>query len=553
MSNLNANLLLNYKLLDHLTLRSSFGYNTTINNDRRITPMSAQNPSTFGLNGQSSFGTGNFKNWIAEPQIEYSASIGKGTLDVLGGATYNKRNNTTILTTGRNYSNDDLLGTLAGAGVVNGTNTFVDYNYQAFFGRINYNWGDKYIVNLTGRRDGSSRFASNQRFSNFGAVGAAWLFSNENFLKDSKIISYGKLRGSYGKTGNDQIQDYYFYDSWSPGATYADSTTLAPTRLYNPALHWEANQKAEVAIELGLLKDRFVLTTALYRNISSDPLVQYPLPSVAGFKTITSNLNGVRVENRGIEIALSTKNFNGEIFKWSTDFNIAVPQNKLLAYPNLETSTYASTYTIGKSLNQLIGYQFTGVDPKTGLYTIQDADNNGAGTSADFQPLQNTDPKYYGGMNNSFSYKGFTLSFFLQFTKQLGVHWRTNNLFNSPGTAYNVPVEALDRWQTEDQITDVQKFTTSSGSIIGTSGFFAMMFSSAKFTDASFLRLKNASLTYELPSEWIRHLGMRSGRFYIQGQNLITITGYKVSDPEIQNYTIMAPLRTIAGGLQFTL
>lgn len=552
MANLNANMILNYKLFDHVTLRSSFGYNSTINNDRRIIPIAGQNPAVAGLNGQSAFGNGTYKNWIIEPQIEYGRVFGKGKLDVLAGGTFNRRNNTTLVTTGRNYTNDDLLGTLAGAGLVNAINTDLQYNYQAFFGRINYNWDDKYIVNLTGRRDGSSKFGPNQRFSNFGAVGAAWIFSSESFLKGNKLLSYGKLRGSYGKTGNDQIQDYFYYDAWSPGSNYTDSTTLVPTRLFNGDLHWEANEKAEIAVELGFLKDRILLTTALYRNISSDPLVQYPLPSLTGFRSITSNLNGVKVENRGIEITLSTKNFQRGRFQWSTDFNITVPQNRLKAYPNLEGSTYSTTYTIGKSLTQFYGTQYTGVDPKTGLYTVLDVDGNGSAGTADYKPLQNTDPKFYGGLSNNFSYMGFSLSFFLQFTKQMGYHWRGNNNFNPPGTIYNVPVAALDRWQAEGQQTDVQKFTTSAGSFLSTSGFFAMMTSNARLTDASYLRLKNVSISYELPAKWTKAVGIRSAKVYTQGQNLLTITGYKVSDPEIQNYTIMAPLRTITGGVQFT-
>lgn len=555
MININANLNLSYKITPDLMIRSSFGYNTTQNDDRRITPISAQNPFKANLTGQSAFGNSLFKNWIAEPQLEYNKNISKGKLNALFGATYNKRTTSTLVTTGSNYTSDDLLGSLTGA-TVTGNNSFKEYNYQAFFGRLNYNWEDKYIVNFTGRRDGSSRFGPEYRFSNFGAAGAAWLFSNEEFLKDNKVLSYGKLRASYGVTGNDQIGDYSYLDTWTAGTAYADSTTLAPGKLYTPTLHWERNAKFELGVELGFLKDRILFTASAYQNISSDPLVSYPLPRTTGFSSIVNNLNGVKVQNKGLELTLNTKNLTGSdpgVFTWSTDFNITIPRNMLKAYPDLENSSYATKYTIGQSLNQAFSAQFLGVDPITGLYKVQDLNGDGVMGSPDFSGTFTTDPRYYGGLNNNFSYKRFNLSFFLQFTKQLGRSWKAGNLYNPPGMIFNVPTEALSRWQSEGQQTDVQRYSTSAGAITGLSGFYAYMFSGGIYTDASFLRMKNVYLSYDLPVKWLSLLHITSCKLYAQGQNLFVITGYKGGDPEVQNYTRMAPLRTIMGGLQLSL
>ena len=557
MVNLNANLMLNYKLTEELTVRTSLGYNTTQNNDRRATPIAAQNPFKANLTGQSAFGNTQFKNWIVEPQLEYNKHIGKGKLNALLGATFNKRESSSVTATGFGYASDDLLGSLSGATSYSTTNALKKYSYQAFFGRLNYILDEKYVVNLTARRDGSSRFGPDFRFSNFGAVGAAWLFSNENFLKNNAVLSFGKLRASYGITGNDQIGDYSYLDTWTSGvSTYTDSATLVPGKLYAPALHWEGNIKAEIGIELGFAKDRILFTASAYRNVSSDPLATYPLPVTTGFSTIVTNLNGVKVENRGVELTLNSKNIRAAkagAFSWSTDFNMTIPQNRLQAFPDLQNSSYSTSYTIGQSLNQAYAAQYLGVDPATGLYKIQDKNSDGVMGAADFAGAYKTDPRFYGGLNNNFSYKGFNFSFFLQFTSQMGKSWKTNNLYNPPGAIFNAPVEVMGRWQSAGQETDIQKYTTSPGSPLGLSGFYSYMFSGGTFTDASFLRLKNVNISYDLPGKWLKPVHISSFRVYLQGQNLFVITGYKVSDPESQNYTRMPPLRTLTAGLQLSL
>lgn len=552
MNNLNLNLMMNYNVVKGLVIRNSIGYNYSATDDKRLTPLGAQNPAKSNLAGFATLGSGNFRTWIIEPQAEYSRAIWKGKLTALAGATYTMTNKNRLTATGQGYSNDDLIGSLTGAATFSATNSVQQYNYQAFFGRFNYNIADKYIVNFTGRRDGSSRFGTDYRFSNFGAVGAAWLFSNEKWMENVSFLSYGKLRASYGITGNDQITDYAYLDTWAAGSAYGDSTTLLPQRFFNPKLHWEKSKKKEVALELGFFKDRLMLTTSYYNNISSEPLVSYPLPRTTGFATILSNLEGVEVLNSGWEITLTSRNFDGK-FRWTTDFNITIPKNYLKKYPNLETSSYANKYTIGRSLNQTMGLQFIGVDPTTGLYAVKDVNNDGLAGVPDFGPGRNTDPRYYGGINNSFSYKGFDLSFFFQFTKQLGMSWKANNLYNPPGMAYNVPEEALARWQQPGDVTDVQKFTTTAGLINGLQGFYAFRLSDAFLTDASFLRLKNVNIAYSLPASWMNSIHVRSCRLYVSAQNLFVITPYKVGDPETQDYTRMAPLRTITGGLQISL
>ncbi|WP_159451762.1 SusC/RagA family TonB-linked outer membrane protein [Pedobacter africanus] len=553
MGHLNANTVLSYTPLKGLVIKSTFGYNLTQLDEKKFIPIAAQNPRTNNLSGQAYFGNNQLKDWIVEPQLEYTSPIkdGKwGKLNVLLGATYNKRYTEGDVTSATGYTSDEMLGTLKGAPSTGITvaNTLTQYNYQAFFGRVNYNWENKYIVNFTGRRDGSSRFGPEFRFSNFAAFGAAWIFSEEALLKKSKVLSYGKLRASYGATGNDQIGEYAYLDAWAPAGNYADSSAIYPSKLYNPNLHWESNTKTEIGLELGFLKDRILFTASAYQNISSEPLVSYLLPRMTGFVTITQNLAGVKVRNRGLEFTLITQNVN-KAFNWKTEFNISIPQNQLVRFPDLEKSSYARAYTLGESLNRIYQAQFSGVDPVTGLYTVKDVNGDNRQNSANDYALAGTlDPKFFGGLNNTLSYKGFSLSFFLQFNSQTGRDWRVANTSYPPGTIYNVPTLALNRWQKEGDFTDVQKFTTNSGTVTATSGFYSMTFSNRAYTDISYLRLKNVFFSYAIPTKIVKNFTIQ-----VMAQNLLTITNYKGADPETQSYLRMPPLRTITAGLQLTL
>src|SRR5690606_3099144 len=223
-----------------------------------------------------------------------------------------------------------------------------DYAYHALFGRININWKDKYIMNLTGRRDGSSRFGSGRQFGNFGAIGLAWLFSEEPFLKSSTLLSFGKLRGSFGTTGSDNIGDYKFLDTYRvTGADYNGTTVIEPNGILNTEFGWESNQKLETALELGFFNDRLILNSAWYKNLSSNQLIGIPLANTTGFSEFTGNFNAT-VENTGLEFDVISRNINRSSFNWTTVFNLTIPKNKLVKFPNLENSTFANKIIIGK-------------------------------------------------------------------------------------------------------------------------------------------------------------------------------------------------------------
>ncbi|WP_372653200.1 TonB-dependent receptor domain-containing protein, partial [Draconibacterium sp.] len=419
-----------------------------------------------------------------------------------------------------------------------------EYRYAALFGRINYKYKERYILNLTGRRDGSSRFGPNQRFASFGAIGAAWLFSKEYFLASSSWLSFGKLRASYGITGSDLIGDYQFLDTYTVSNTlYGGNTSLYPSRLNNPYFSWEKTTKLEAAIELGFLKDRIQFSAAWYRNRSGNQLVGIPLPGTTGFSTIQANLPA-KVENKGLEFELNTTPIQTEDFNWNSSFNISFPDNKLISFPGLEGSTYANQYVIGYPTSIIKVYNYEGIDPETGLYQFTDYNDDGNITSPDDnQVIEDIAVKYFGGWSNQISYRQWEFSFLFQFVNQRQKNYIS--MMPRPGSMYNQPVEVLNVWSEENP--DGKYMPYSSGTIAQINRLHGYLSNSnAAVSDASFIRLKNIQLAYKLQLNKY----LQSARFYVQGQNLLTISDYFGLDPEFSLSGYLPPLKTWSFGIQ---
>jgi len=320
-NNLVSNCVLNYQLAQGLNIKSSFGYTRLESNETLTFPLSAIKPeqrSTTTNGGQ--YGNNIQNQWIIEPQISYQQQILKGKLDAVIGSTFQQRNSSALQLGGSGYISDDVLDDIRAATSVRPLwNYKFNYKYNAFFARVNYNWQKKYIFNLTGRRDGSSRFGENNRFHNFGAVGAAWIFTEENFVQNLlTFLSFGKIKGSYGTTGSDQLLDYQYLSTFSPitsGNPYQGISTLRSNGLSNPYLQWEETRKFSIGLDLGFLKDRILINSNYYRNRSSNQLIGYRLPSTTGFGAITRNFPA-EVQNTGLELAITTVNVQGKIFNW---------------------------------------------------------------------------------------------------------------------------------------------------------------------------------------------------------------------------------------------
>lgn len=545
-----ANAQLSYNFGAGFLAKSSFGYTQLDQHQVNLQPSTIFNPA-YGLGSEvSSVFTNdlNRSSWIVEPQLSWKKNIGKATLDALLGTTFQQQKGDRLLNYAMGFANNSLLQNPASSATTIVLSSDENlYRYQAFFTRINFNWASKYLLNLTGRRDGSSRFGPGKQFANFGAIGAAWVFTEEKSIKENvSFLSFGKLRGSYGTTGNDQIGDYQYLDSYtSSGSNYQGISGLQPSRLFNPDFGWESNRKIEVALEAGFLNDRIFTTVAWFKNRSSNQLVGIPLPGTTGFASLQANLDAV-LQNSGIEFTLRTVNIKSSEFSWITSFNLTCAKNELISFPGLEASTYKNQYVIGQPLNIIKVYHYTGLDPATGSYQFEDVNGDGTLNGVDDKKtVKNLNPKFYGGLQNQFHYRNFDLDFLFQFVKQ--ENFNENFANPMPGSMYNQPGGVMNHWQNPGDSGPYQGYSDSNETLSLANSRFLQ--SDAAISDASYIRLKNISLSYHLPQRWTKKFNCKLS---FQGQNVITFTKYKGIDPEFKVAGYLPPLRIYTTSIQLT-
>ena len=540
-----------YEIVTGLELKANVGLTDLKHNESRTQPSTLYDPAYQAGPEFSTLTstTTNRKSWIIEPQITWEKTWKYGITNVLLGATFQQQKGLNNLQEASGFSSNSLIYNPAAATSVDLIHYLEsDYKYNAFFGRFNYALCEKYFINITARRDGSSRFGPGKRYGNFGAIGAAWIFTEEEILKkQNPIISFGKLRMSYGTSGNDQIGDYQFLDTYATSnANYGSVNGLQPSRLYNPDFAWETNQKFEIALETGFLNDRIFFTLGWYENKSSNQLIGIPLPGTTGFSSILGNLNAA-VQNRGMEFTLRTSNIKQPSFSWTTNYNVSFNQNKLINFPNLEASTFQNQYVIGQPLNIRKVYQYTGIDTNTGLYTFADLNNDGQiNAVGDKQFVADLNPKYFGGLQNQLIYKNWQLDFLFQFVNQK--NFNAAYTAGMPGTFQNQATAVSNNWQNPGDNADVQQYSSGANGA-AVSAFNKYIQSDAVITDASFIRLKNLSINYTLPQKW--SFGTTC-KFFMEAQNLLTITSFKGADPEFISTGFLAPLKVVTGGIQLT-
>ena len=549
-NNLIGDLTMSYSFIKGLDIKVNLGYNRMQISETAEFPIATLNPAYGQTTGSAYFSNQSLNSWIIEPQAEYKKSGKAGKFDLLIGLTFQQNLNKGENLSATGFTNDAFLENIAAASQIYVISSKdIDYRYQSGFARLNYNWQDKYILNLTGRRDGSSRFGPGNQFANFGAIGGAWLFSNEKWWKEFfPFISFGKLRGSYGITGNDQIGDYGYLDSWTPTPyPYQGLSGLQPTGLANADYGWENNRKSELGVDLGLLKDKILFSVSYYENKSSNQLINYTLPGITGFAGIVQN-SVATVRNSGFEFELNIANIKSKNFSWQAGINLTIPKNELLNYPGLSGSPYANTYVVGKSLSILKAYHYTGVNAQTGLYSFQSKDPANPVYPDDLKAVKQLGARYYGGFQNSFSYKNWRLGFFIQFVDQLGYNYLYYN-FTQPGMSGNQPDWVLNRWQKSGDRPLVEKFSQNYGEAY--SSYLNVTTSSDQvLSDASYIRLKTLDFSYTFSGNWMKKMKLEGLRIYVQGQNLFTITHYMGMDPENQNLTTLPPLKILTAGFQ---
>jgi TonB-dependent starch-binding outer membrane protein SusC len=535
-----------YEPVKALLVKLNGGYNNFQFDETLLNPKASQNPANNPL-GSASFGYNNFSGWILEPQVEYNRKIKlKNQLDILIGTTFQANTNESNLVSGNGYTNDALLNSLGGAASITATNNHTEYKYSAAFARLQYSYDKKYLVNFTGRRDGSSRFGPGRQFASFGAVGFGWIFSDEQWIKEKlPSLSFGKLRGSYGSAGNDQIGDYQYIDTWTATQfPYGGGIGLRPTRLFNEKYGWELNLKLNIGLEAAFLNNRISIVADWYRNVSKNQLIQQSLPSQTGFASVVQNFPG-QIENKGLEMAATVVPIRNTYFQWTSHFNLTTATNRLTKFPGLESSSFANSYRVGKPVNSRIGYTYAGLNANSGLYEFVDINMDNALNTKDYVYLGTTDPTYYGGFQNTLAYKQWQVDLLFQFVKQKWFHpvWRSSFLH---GDMRNFPSLVLDRWTKAGENAFYQKSSQALGTPASNAAFL-MSQSDAVLTEGSFLRLKNFALSYSLNPLLTKKIKAEAAKVYLQAQNLLTLTRFIGADPE--NNSGLSPLRVVTLGL----
>jgi TonB-linked SusC/RagA family outer membrane protein len=534
-----SSLYLSYDILPALSFKINAGYTKTTYRQTLLFPTAGLYP---GTTNYSMFASNLSESLILEPQLHYQLKFKHSSFSFLLGATYQNRNTSNQSLNVSGFRQESLLENMASAATVDSrSNPSLQYKYASVFGRATYSLMDNYVLNATLRRDASSKFGPGNRQGNFGSLGAAWIFSNNTWLQHAiPVLSYGKLRASYGSTGNDQISDYQYLSTYSSpsGANYQDIGILKPNRISNADFHWETTLKIDVGIELGFLKDRISLAADYYRNRSLDQLVQYTLPQITGFASYQANLPAV-IENSGWEMSLHAKPIDKSGFSWSSNLNFTLPKNKLLSFQDFSKSTYANVYEIGYDITRIKGNRYLGIDAATGKAQYAGIDGEVAAKPYNNFTLGKATPDWYGGFGNSFRYKGIELNVFTQFVKQAG----TGRLYYSPGVyVYNNFDMMKDSWKAST-IADPN-----------------MRSSSFNVFDTSYLRLKTVSLAYDFSGGLLRSLKIDNLRLYLDGQNLLTLQHQNIAVLDVESggtstglYKNVPPVKTFIMGLQFTL
>ena len=571
---LNESLRWAYSLFKGLSLEGLIGYSRVEANGYSATPISTESPLLGSPLGTANFQTLTRESVDIEPQLRYNRTFGRARIDVLVGGTYQKDVSGSQFITGNNYTNDALLNSLSGASAYSIIASGLVDKYVAGFGRANLVWNNRYIVNLTGNVNGSSLFGPGRRYGNFGSAGAGWIFSEAEWTKRTlPWLSFGKLTANYGITGSNNVTPYQYQPNWTALGTlytYQGSMIYSPNNLYDPNYHWATKHDYNSHLTLGFLHGWLLIDMAGYLNWTGNQLLSSPLPGQAGFASVTENAP-FTLQNTGWEVTITAghthlQGSDPDKFIWfAPSFTISRNYNKVTKVdPN---STYAAIYRKGYPGTATPFVKFLGVDSATGVFDYLKADGKTVTTApntlsaftsgGDANQMIDLAPTINIGFGDGFSWKGFTVNFHGTFVKQKGYSYLNsvytfNGGFVAPGLpSTNLPALILGKeWQKPGDHATLQAFTSNLIGAIGPALSFGR--STGAITDASYLRIDNLNISYQVPARWIHKMGMTNCIISLRAQNVFTITPYQVGDPASQNLYNIPPQRVFNCGVNLT-
>jgi TonB-linked SusC/RagA family outer membrane protein len=520
-----------YQIINGLSFKSSYYLDyTDILEDRYIDPRTISGSAFAGQ--ANALNTRNI-NWSTDQVINYNKSFGSDhVLSALLGFSYRNVVRTTITAQGRGFPNE-LFTSLQNAATPFGVSSnWTTWRLAGYYTSANYSYKGRYIASATLRYDGSSRFGADKKFGLFPAASLAWRLSEENFLKKVKFLNELKLRASYGVTGNSDIDNFASLSLFGGTGAYNNVGGINPSQLGNPLLTWEESHSQNIGLDYALFNSRITGSVDLFRRDSKNLLLEKPLPTTSGFSTINQNVGAVR--NQGIEFEISTLNINKE-FKWRTDFNYTFISNKVTKLLDGQ-DRIGTTVFLGKSLSPVYIVEFAGVNAATGRGFFYDVNNeltyipSESGATDARRIIGYGLAKNFGGLTNTFSYKGIELAVFLQ--SQFGNILVNNNAFfaeRGGAAETNYTIRSYDRrWTSVGQITDQPRFISAEPNHRGLTSF-----SSRNYENASYVRLKQVSLGYQFDKKLLSKIKVNSLKVFAQAINLATITGYTGYDPEL--------------------
>ncbi len=414
-------------------------------------------------------------------------------------------------------------------------NTSFISRFMSFFGRVNYNYKGKYLAQVVLRSDGSSRFGPSNRFGYFPSVSAGWIISEESWMRENRVINYLKLKSSIGWIGNAGLTDIEFAARYQRNAqAYDGRDILYPLNNPNPDLRWETTQVFDLGLEYGLYEDRITGEMAYYRKNTTDVLLAVSLPRVSGFSSFYDNVGALL--NEGFEFQIKTRNLVGD-FRWTTDFNIAYNYNEIRSLGGYSADavgggTNDTRTVVGEPVGTNFLVRFSHVDPATGRPVYLDIDGNPTFTwdPADRVPVGSVLPDAVGGITNTFSYKQWDLSFLMVFTIGGNIYDSSSKRQLGRMDDWNKTAHIYDRWRAPGDEAKYPALTLDENNLGSTTPWIN---TDQWLHDASYLRLRNLTLSYRLNRNQAKSLGLKGAQISFIGTNLLTFTRYPGLDPEI--------------------
>ncbi len=522
-----GNVYLDYEILPGLSFNSKFGYDFVNYREHSYDPTTTRQGAKY--NGVGLESTSEAIKVLFSNVLNYEFDIGENQFSLLGGVEFEQEKESITYMRAQDYASPELeYMTSAATPITASGNSYFRYKLNSYIGRVRVNRQNKYLLTLSARYDGSSKFGPENKYGFFPSGDIAWRISEEDFFPDMAVSNL-KIRASYGLTGNDFIPSLRYLDLYSPSSFYLNQPGISISQIPNPSLKWESTAQTNLGLDVGFFTNRINLNIDVYQKETIDLLLDRPLPTSTGFSGVTDNIG--RLQNKGVEINLQTDNFTGD-FSWSTIMNIAFNENEVLELYNNQPvddiGRGGNRLEVGEPIGIFYGWNSLGVDPSTGDIVFEDVDGNEMIDSRDRTKIGDPNPVFTGGLNNRFSWKGLALTIFFQYSYGNDIFNGTRVYLESMKGSDNQFATVLDRWREPGDITNVPRATNSDRNENN-------RHSSRFVEDGSYLKLKNLRLSYNLPQNLITRLGLTRMEIYLVGQNLWTLTDYTGMDPEV-NY-----------------